>query len=139
MLKHDFTGPPFTIGVEEELMILDAEGLDLAQRIEAVLDAVPERLEGQVKPELMQSVLEVATEPCPDVRTAGEQLGVLRGEVAAIGERLGLRIGASGTHPFARWEEQEIVDRPRYRELIDELGYVARQELIFGTHVHVAI
>jgi glutamate---cysteine ligase / carboxylate-amine ligase len=139
MLKHKFNGPPFTVGVEEELMILDAEGLDLAQGIEAVLDAVPDELEGQVKPELMQSVLEVATQPCPDVRTAGEQLRMLRTEVAAIGERLGYRIGASGTHPFARWEDQAIVDRERYKELVSELGYVARQELIFGTHVHVAI
>jgi glutamate---cysteine ligase / carboxylate-amine ligase len=139
MLKHKFNGPPFTVGVEEELMILDAEGLDLAQGIEAVLEAVPDELEGQVKPELMQSVLEVATQPCPDVRTAGEQLRMLRTEVAAIGERLGYRIGASGTHPFARWEDQAIVDRERYEELVSELGYVARQELIFGTHVHVAI
>jgi carboxylate-amine ligase len=139
MLKHKFNGPPFTVGVEEELMILDAEGLDLAQGIEAVLDAVPDELQGQVKPELMQSVLEVATEPCPDVRTAGEQLRALRTGVASICERLGYRIGASGTHPFARWEDQAIVDRERYKELVSELGYVARQELIFGTHVHVAI
>jgi carboxylate-amine ligase len=139
VLDHQFNGPPFTIGVEEELMILDAEDFDLAQGIEPVLDAVPDELEGQVKPELMQSVLEVATEPCPDVGTAGEQLRALRASVASICERLGYRIGASGTHPFARWEDQEIVDRERYRELVAELGYVARQELIFGTHVHVAI
>jgi carboxylate-amine ligase len=138
-MEHHFTGPPYTLGVEEELMIVDGRSMELVSAVEEMIEAVPSETEGQVKPELMQSVLEVATEPCPDVRTAGEQLGVLRGEVAAIGERLGLRIGASGTHPFARWEEQEIVDRPRYRELIDELGYVARQELIFGTHVHVAI
>jgi carboxylate-amine ligase len=125
--------------VEEELMILDAEGLDLAQRIEAVLEAVPGDLTGHVKPELMQSVLEVATEPCPDVRTAGDQLAALRREVAGIGERLGLLIAASGTHPFAHWEDQAIVERQRYQELVDELGYVARQELIFGTHVHVGM
>src|ERR687898_174783 len=118
MLKHEFSGPAFTIGVEEELMIIDAEGLDLAQRIEGILDAVPEELAGQVKPELMKSVLEVATVPCPDVGAAGKQLAVLRRAVAGIAERLGLLIGASGTHPFARPEDQE---------------------LIFGTHVHVGI
>jgi carboxylate-amine ligase len=139
VLDHQFNGSPFTIGVEEELMILDAESFELAQEIEAVLAAVPESLSGQVKPELMKSVLEVATKPCPDVRTAGEQLEALRREVTAICERQGLLIGASGTHPFARWEDQEIVERERYSELVDELGYVARQELIFGTHVHVAI
>ncbi len=139
MLEHRFNGPPFTIGIEEELMLLDADGLDLANEIEAVLDAVPAELEGQVKPELMQSVLEVATTPCADVRSAGEQLRVLRHSVAEIAERRGLLVAAAGTHPFALWEDQKIVERPRYRELIDELGWVAHQELIFGTHVHVAI
>jgi carboxylate-amine ligase len=139
MLEHHFNGPPFTIGIEEELMLLDADSLDLANEIEAVLAAVPAELEGQVKPELMQSVLEVATTPCQDVRSAGEELRVLRHAVAEIAERRGLLVAASGTHPFARWEDQQIVERPRYRELVDELGYIALQELIFGTHVHVAI
>ena len=139
MLEHSFNGPPFTIGIEEELMLLDADSLDLANEIEAVLAAVPAELEGQVKPELLQSVLEVATTPCEDVRSAGEQLRVLRRSVAEIAERRGLLVAASGTHPFARWEDQRIVDRPRYRELVDELGYIALRELIFGTHVHVAI
>ena len=67
VLDHNFTGPPFTIGIEEELMILDADGLGLAQEIEAILDAVPDELEGQVKPELIQSVLEIATTPCDGV------------------------------------------------------------------------
>jgi len=139
MLEHEFNGPSFTVGVEEELMILDAEGLDLAQGIESILGAVPPELPGEVKPELMQSVLEVATEPCPDVSSAGRQLAALRAEVARIAEGQGMLIGGSGTHPFARWEDQEIVDRPRYIELAEELGWVAHRELIFGTHVHVGI
>ena len=139
MLEHKFTGPPFTIGVEEELMLIDAESLDLAQEIEAILAAVPEDMPGMVKPELMQSVLEVATEPCESVAEIAVQLRALRSEVARIAEGHGLIVAGAGTHPFARWEEQKIVDRPRYRELAAELGYVAKQELIFGTHVHVAI
>jgi carboxylate-amine ligase len=139
MLEHRFNGPPFTIGIEEELMLLHADGLDLAQEIEAILAAVPAELDGQVKPELMQSVLEIATKPCQTVREAGQELRDLRRMLAAITEERGLRVAASGTHPFARWEEQLIVDRPRYKELIDELGFIARRELIFGTHVHVAI
>ncbi len=139
MLKHAFDGTPFTIGIEEELMILDAEGLDLAQGIEAILAAVPDDAVGYVKPELMQSVLEVATLPCPDVPSAGHQLAELRRMVSGIAARQGRLIGAAGTHPFALWERQEIVDRPRYRELADELAYIARRELIFGTHIHVAI
>ncbi|HEY7150209.1 MAG TPA: carboxylate-amine ligase [Solirubrobacterales bacterium] len=139
MLEHRFTGPPFTIGIEEELMILRADDLGLAQEIEAILEAVPPELEGQVKPELMQSVLEIATTPCDDVASAGEELRALRRAVAEIAEERGLLLAASGTHPFALWEDQEIVDRPRYLELTEELGFIARQELIFGTHVHVAI
>ncbi|HEX2435789.1 MAG TPA: carboxylate-amine ligase [Solirubrobacterales bacterium] len=139
MLEHSFNGPPFTIGIEEELMLIDAESLDLAQEVEAILAAVPEDIPGYVKPELMQSVLEVATKPCEDVASAGEQLRALRLEVARIAEERGVLIGAAGTHPFARWEDQKIVERPRYQQLVEELGYVARQELIFGTHVHVAI
>jgi carboxylate-amine ligase len=139
VLDHSFNGPPFTIGIEEELMILDADGLDLAQAIEPILEAVPRELAGQVKPELMQSVLEIATTPCEDVAAAGEELRVLRRTVAEIAEGRGLLLAASGTHPFALWEDQEIVDRPRYLEIADELQMIARQELIFGTHVHVAI
>jgi carboxylate-amine ligase len=139
VLEHQFTGPPFTVGVEEELMIIDPATLDLAQEIETILDAVPGDLTGQVKPELMQSVLEVATEPCPNLQVVGEQLRTLRLAVAGVAERHGLLIGAAGTHPFARWEDQLIVERPRYQDLARELGYVARQELIFGTHVHVGI
>jgi carboxylate-amine ligase len=138
-MEHRFTGPPFTVGVEEELMLIDAESLDLAQEIETILEEVPEELSGQVKPELMQSVLEVATTPCPDLRTPAHQLRELRAAVARVAESHGLMIGAAGTHPFALWEEQRIVDRPRYKELAAELGYVARQELIFGTHVHVGM
>ena len=138
-LDHKFIGPPFTIGVEEELMIVDPGGCGLAQEIERVLASVPPELEGQVKPELLQSVLEIATKPCADVAAAGRELVSLRRAVNGILEELGLGVAASGTHPFARWEEQLVVERRRYQELADELGYIARRELIFGTHVHVAV
>jgi glutamate---cysteine ligase / carboxylate-amine ligase len=138
-LEHKFTGPPFPIGIEEELMLVDPDGFGLAQEIERVLAAVPDELEGQVKPELLQPVLEIATKPCANVTEAGAELASLRRAVAGIADDLGLCIAASGTHPFARWEEQLVVERPRYKELADELGIIARRELIFGTHVHVAI
>ncbi|HSI80578.1 MAG TPA: carboxylate-amine ligase [Solirubrobacterales bacterium] len=139
MLEHNFAGPPFRVGIEEELMILDRRSLDLAQEVESLLDAVPPEREGQVKPELFQSVLEVATKPCNDVPGAGRELAALRRAVSELAEERGLLLAAAGTHPFALWEDQEIVDRPRYWELVDELGYIVRRELIFGTHVHVAI
>ena len=139
LLEHAFSGPAFTVGIEEELMILDRESLDLTQGIEALLEAVPDRFEGKVKPELLQSVLEIATDPCDGVPSVGAQLADLRRAVIAAAESCGMGIGAAATHPCARWADQKITDRPRYRELVDELGYLARRELIFGTHVHVGI
>jgi carboxylate-amine ligase len=139
MLEHRFDGPPFTIGVEEELMLVDAETLDLGQGIDAILAGVPADITGHVKPELFQSVLEVATAPCTTVAETTEQLRDLRRTVSEIAERNGYLVGAAGTHPFALAEEQKIVQKERYQELAAELGWIARQELIFGTHVHVAI
>ncbi|MDX6699370.1 MAG: glutamate---cysteine ligase / carboxylate-amine ligase [Solirubrobacteraceae bacterium] len=135
-MEHRFTGPNFTIGIEEELMILDPDTLDLTNMIEAMLESAPE---GDVKPELMESVLEIATSPCRDTAEAGVQLRDLRRGVRMAATAKGLAIGASGTHPFALWEDQRIVARPRYRDLISALRFVARQEIIFGIHVHVGL
>ena len=140
MLDHKFTGPPFTLGVEEELMILDPQGgWNCAQAIEPLMKAIPAEIRDQVKPELMKSVLEIATLPCEDVAEASVALIGLRNAVIDAADGLGLAIGASATHPFALPEDQDIVDSPRYHELVDELGVIATNELIFGTHVHVAI
>jgi carboxylate-amine ligase len=137
-MEHRFTGPSYTLGIEEELMIVDAETLDLVNSIESLLEAVPETT-GDVKPELMESVLEIATTPCANTREAGAQLRDLRAVVQHTAQERGLTIGAAGTHPFAMWEDQRIVARTRYRDLVAALRFVARQELIFGVHVHVGI
>jgi len=139
-VEHRFTGPSYTLGVEEELMIVDAETLDLVNSIEGLLqDLGNTETEGEVKPELMESVCEIATTPCRDTAQAGRQLTELRRQVQAAAAERGLAIGAAGTHPFAMWEDQRIVSRPRYRDLIAGLQFVARQELIFGIHVHVGL
>jgi glutamate---cysteine ligase / carboxylate-amine ligase len=139
VLDHKFRGPPFTLGIEEELMICDAESLELAQAIDVILDDLPGDLPGEVKPELMQSVLEVATRPCANITEAADQLRQLRRVVREVAARNGLAIGAAGTHPSALYEDQLIVDHPRYKALASELRWIAEQELIFGTHVHVGI
>jgi carboxylate-amine ligase len=136
-MEPKFTGPSFTIGIEEELMILDSGSLALANAIEAVLEEYGE--DGSVKPELLEPVLEIATAPHPDTRAAGEELRQLRRDVAEAAARRGLLIGSAGTHPFAMWEDQRVSSRPRYRELIAALRFVARQEIIFGLHVHVGL
>ncbi|MFN2616851.1 MAG: carboxylate-amine ligase [Thermoleophilaceae bacterium] len=139
-MEHRFTGPSYTLGIEEELMIVDEETLELANSIEGVLDALSEvSKDGEVKPELMESVCEIATTPCRNTREAGLQLRSLRGLVQQVAQERGLRIGSAGTHPFAMWEDQRIVSRPRYRDLVAGLQFVARQEIIFGIHVHVGV
>ena len=136
MLGHNFTGSPYTIGIEEELMILDAETLNLRNAIEQMLEPAAQ---GEIKPELMESVLEISTDPCNNTTEAGVQLRALRAQVAQTAATKGLAIGSAGTHPYAKWEDQRIVGRTRYRDLISALRFVARQELIFGMHVHVGV
>ena len=142
-MRANFTGPSYTVGVEEELMIVDSSSYALVNAIESLLeDAGAANLEGQdgeIKPELMESVLEIATKPCANVVEAGEQLRSLRRNVRETAAARGLTVGSAGTHPSAMWEDQRIVARPRYRDLISALRFVARQELIFGMHVHVGL
>jgi carboxylate-amine ligase len=135
-MEHKFGGPPYTLGIEEELMILDAETYELVNAIETLLEPAPA---GEIKPELMESVLEVSTDPCANTAEAGDQLRALRAQVRETAARKNLTIGSAGTHPFAMWEDQRIVARPRYRDLVSALRFVARQELIFGMHVHVGV
>ncbi len=141
VLDHRFGAtPPFTLGVEEEYMLLDPESFDLVQHVDTVLTAV--RDDGFVErigPELMQSAVEISTPVC---RTAGDidrELRRLRGYVTDIAREQSLRVGSAGTHPFSLFERQRITARDRYRNLVDQLQYVARRELIFGLHVHVAV
>lgn len=127
---------PFSIGIEEELMIVDRDEHDLVNAIERLLGDAPV---GEVKAELMESVLEISTEPVRNTAEAGDQLRALRGHVAARAAEHDLAIASAGTHPYARWEDQRIAARDRYRDLIRELRFIARQELLFGLHVHVGV
>jgi glutamate---cysteine ligase / carboxylate-amine ligase len=136
-MDHRFEGPRYTVGVEEELMIVDASSLDLVNAIESILGEDPPS--GQIKPELLESVLEIATSPCPTVPVLADELASLRALARDRAQREGLEIGSAGTHPFARWEDQRVVSDDRYRGLIQSLGFVARQELVFGMHVHVGL
>ncbi len=141
VLDHRFgSGPQYTLGVEEEYMLLDSETFDLVQHIDTVLAAIAGgEHEARINAELMQSVLEITTPVC---RTAGDverELRRLRGYVGEVAHTQGLRFGSAGTHPFSLFERQRITARDRYRALVDKLQYVARRELIFGMHVHVAV
>ena len=141
VLDHNFgTGEPYTLGVEEEYMLLDGETLDLVQHVEAVLGAMAgHELEPSFHPELMQSVLEIATPVCHTPAEVETELRKLRSYVTGIAREQGMRVGSAGTHPFSLFERQRITARDRYKHLVDQLQYVARRELIFGLHVHVAV
>jgi len=141
VLDHAFgKSDPYTLGVEEEYMLLDGETFDLVQHIDTVLAAVSgHELESRINAELMQSVLEVATPVCRTPADVAVQLRQIRAYVCDVGRAEGLRVGSAGTHPFSLFERQRITARDRYRNLVDQLQYVARRELIFGMHVHVAV
>ena len=114
-VEHRFTGPPYTLGVEEELMIVDAETLDLSNSIEGLLDDLREApTEGEVKPELMESVCEIATTPCRNTAEAGAQLRALRRQVQQVAAQRGPR-DRLRRHPSRSrcWEDQRIVARGR--------------------------
>ena len=141
VLDHRFgESDPFTLGVEEEYMLLDPESFDLVQHIETVLDAVQgDELADRINSELMQSVLEIATPVCRTAADVMRELTTLRGYVRDVADGQGLRVGSAGTHPFSLFERQRITAKDRYHALIDQLQYVARRELIFGMHIHVAV
>ncbi len=141
VLEHRFgASDPYTVGVEEEYMLLDATSFDLVQHIDTVLAAVKgHELESQVNAELMQSVLEIATPVCHNPGDVMRELVKLRSYVAGVARDNGLRVGSAGTHPFSLFERQRITARDRYHQLVDALQYVARRELVFGMHIHVAV
>jgi carboxylate-amine ligase len=141
VLDHSFgTGDPYTLGVEEEYMLLDSETFDLVQHIDTVLAAVAgHELEARINPELMQSVLEITTPVCHSAADVERELAQLRSYVIGVAADKGLRVGSAGTHPFSLFERQRITARDRYHNLVDQMQYVARRELIFGMHVHVAV
>jgi len=141
VLDHSFgKSDPYTLGVEEEYMLLDSETFDLVQHIDTVLAAVQgHELEQRINSELMQSVLEIATPVCHTPADVRDQLVQLRGYVIGVARDQGLRVGSAGTHPYSLFERQRITANDRYRALVDQMQYIARRELIFGLHVHVAV
>ena len=130
--------PQLTIGIEEEFQIVDGEG-QLKSHIDTLLTAARPHLGDRVKPEMMQSVVEVGTMICADISEAREEVLQLRGTLATLLRPAGLRIASAGTHPFSHWQDQQITEHERYKVLEEELQDVIRELLIFGLHVHVGI
>jgi carboxylate-amine ligase len=133
-------GHLFTLGIEEEFQLIDPASRDLRSHIQQVLEAgKSSALADQLKPEMHQSVVEVGTDVCRDIKEAKREVVRLRSELAEVARRSGATIAAAGTHPFARWQDQEITPNPRYHQIVEDLQQVARANLIFGLHVHVGV
>ena len=132
--------PRFSLGVEEEYLLVDVETRDLVSDPPPDLMLECGRLCGeQVSPEFMRSQIEIGTIICRDVAEAGDELKRLRGIIAEVSRKYGYAPIAVSTHPFARWTEQKQTDRDRYMDLTRELQATARRLLISGMHVHVGI
>jgi carboxylate-amine ligase len=130
--------PPLTLGIEEEYQIIDPETRNLYSYISELLIQDEQRpVSLNIMPELMQSQVEVGSHVCRNVKEIRQEVIRMRREVLALAEENGLQIAAASTHPFAKWEEQNITEGDRYKELLDDMQRVARGLLIFGMHVHV--
>lgn len=128
----------FTLGIEEEFQLVDPATRELKSHIEEMM-AAGGHLGEQIKPELHQSVVEVGTPICANIAEARASVFGLRRDLVHIAEQGGARIVAAGTHPFSHWKDQQITDRVRYKDIVNEMEDLARANLIFGLHVHVGV
>lgn len=138
-IEFNAAGGGYTLGVEEELHIVDATTGELVPKIEEIMSRLPEDLSEFVSYELFQSVLEIKTSVCRNVAEAEKQLRELRGRVNSWAAACGASLAAAGTHPFSRYRDQKVTDQERYRYVIETLRWIAEREVIFGQHVHVAV
>jgi glutamate---cysteine ligase / carboxylate-amine ligase len=136
MSRHDHV---FTLGIEEEFQIVDPETRELRSHIQEILADGKMLLKEHVKSEMHQSVVELGTEICSDVRCARQEVLQLRSELAMLAAHDGLKIASAGTHPFSHWMDQLITVDERYATIVQDMQQIARANLIFGLHVHVGI
>jgi carboxylate-amine ligase len=133
------TDGAFTLGIEEEYLLVDRETGDLREAPEGLMEACAAELEGQVSPEFLQCQIEIGTRVCPDITAAREDLRRLRSTVSTHAEAHDLSPIAVSCHPFADWKDQHHTDKDRYNQLAQDLGGVVRRMLICGMHVHVGL
>jgi glutamate---cysteine ligase / carboxylate-amine ligase len=129
----------FTLGIEEEFQIIDPQTRELRSHVSEFLEEGKMILGEQIKPEMIQSMIEVGTGICKNIQEARADITRLRSIISGLAAKTGLVIVAASTHPFSRWQDQKIYDDERYELLVQELQTVARSLLIFGLHVHVGV
>ncbi len=129
----------FTLGIEEEFQIVDPKTRELRSHVSEFLEEGKMILGEQIKPEMIQSMIEVGTGICKNIQEARADITRLRSIISGLAGKTGLAIVAASTHPFSHWQDQKIYDDERYSLLVQELQTVARSLLIFGLHVHVGV
>ncbi|MGI8786812.1 MAG: carboxylate-amine ligase [Pyrinomonadaceae bacterium] len=129
----------FTLGIEEEFQIVDPTTRELRSHVSEILDEGKLLLGEKLKPEMIQSMIEVGTGVCHNIQEAREDISRLRCIISGLARKKGLAIVAASTHPFSHWGDQKIFEDERYTFIVEELQMVARSLLIFGLHVHVGI
>ena len=138
-MAHAFPDDYFTLGLEEEYLLVDRTTFDLAEAPEGLMAACKDKLQGKVSPEFLKCQIEVGTGICRSIDEARADLGNLRRTVAECAEAFGLAPIAVSCHPFADWKNQPHTDRDRYQQLARDLGGVGERMLICGAHVHVGL
>ncbi len=128
-----------TIGVEVEMQLVNPATLELEPGIEELRRHTPDALGASVKPELMQSYVEVNTGVCVDTTDVRRDLGAKMRAIRQSANEAGLEVAWAGTHPSSHWDTQQVTDNARYHRIVDQLQYVARRLVTFGVHVHVGM
>lgn len=131
--------PEFTLGIEEEYLLVDPQSGALVQTPDGLMEACAKDLHGQVSPEFLQCQIEIGTKPCADIAEARDDLRRLRASISKHAQSFGLTAFAASCHPFADWKTQHHTNKQRYNELQRDLGGVVRRMLICGMHVHVGL
>jgi len=131
--------PSFTLWIEEEFQVVDPETRQLKSHIQEMFAEGEKRLKDEIKREMHDPVIEIGTPICRDVSEAHREVTRLRGEIIRLTRENGLRIAAAGTHPISHWADVAITPAARYDKIVYDLQMVARANLIFGLHVHVAV
>lgn len=129
----------FTIGIEEEYQIIDAETRDLVSHVSKIIEGGKATLNENLKHEMHESMIEMETGICQNIKEAKEELTNLRKNLISVAHQNDLRVSGGGTHPFSHWQSNSITQGERYIKIVDDLGDVARGNLIFGLHVHIGI
>ncbi len=129
---------PFTLGIELEMQVVNPPGYDLSQDSSMLIDAVKNKITaGEVKHDITESMLELATDVCRDINQAAGQFSAMQKVVLQAATDHHLEICGGGTHPFQKWQRQEVCDNERYQRTLENFGYLIQQATVFGQHVHV--